>query len=130
MISYREYGWTSRHRKPWTGLEFINRITITHLPSIHCGCLSKNKLSTISHPHTAAAAFRQICTNNFYFTDVSLNYSTKSIYRSADKSLARRGRKQARKHVGDARDFNIETRAVIKFFFSCKGRRRRKFTQF
>ena len=24
---------------------------------------------------------------------------------------------------GDARDFNIETRAVIKFFFSCKARR-------
>jgi len=30
---------------------------------------------------------------------------------------------------GDARDFNNkETRAVIKFFFSCKARRRRKFT--
>ena len=36
----------------------------------------------------------------------------------ADKSLARPGRKEARKHVRDARDFNnIETRAVIKFFF-------------
>ena len=33
----------------------------------------------------------------------------------ADKSLARLGRKEARKHVRDARDFNnIETRAVIK----------------
>ena len=40
-------------------------------------------------------------------------------YRGADKSLARPGRKQARKHVRDARDFNnIETRAVIKFIFS------------
>ena len=40
------------------------------------------------------------------------------FYRSADKSLARPGRKQARKHVRDARDFNnIETRAVIKFPF-------------
>ena len=39
-------------------------------------------------------------------------------YRSADKSLARPERKQARKHVRDARDFNnIETRAVITFFF-------------
>ena len=39
------------------------------------------------------------------------------VYRSADKSLAWPGRKQARKHVRDARDFNnIETRA-IKFFF-------------
>jgi len=36
----------------------------------------------------------------------------------ADTSLARPGRKQARKHVRDASDFNkIETRAVIKFFF-------------
>ena len=39
-----------------------------------------------------------------------LNYT-----RGADKSLARPERKQARKHVRDARDFNnIETRAVIK----------------
>jgi len=37
------------------------------------------------------------------------------LYRGADKYLARPGRKQARKHVKDARDFNIETRAVIKF---------------
>ena len=36
----------------------------------------------------------------------------------ADKSLALSGRKQARKNVRDARDFNnIETRAVVKFFF-------------
>jgi len=40
------------------------------------------------------------------------------IHRGADKSLARPGRKQARKHVRDARDFNnIETRADIKFLF-------------
>ena len=39
----------------------------------------------------------------------------RSLYRSADKSLAWPGRKQARKHVREARDFNnIETRAVIK----------------
>ena len=51
-------------------------------------------------------------------------------YRGADKSLARPGRKQARKHVRDALDFNnIETRA-IKFFSSCKARRQRKFTPF
>jgi len=38
--------------------------------------------------------------------------------RGADKPLARPGRKQARKHVRDARDSNkIETRAVIKFLF-------------
>jgi len=37
----------------------------------------------------------------------------------ADKSLARPGMKQTRKHVRDARDFNnIATRVVIKFFLS------------
>jgi len=41
-----------------------------------------------------------------------------TAYRGADTSLSRPGRKPARKHVGDARDFNnIETRTVIKFFF-------------
>jgi len=40
------------------------------------------------------------------------------MYRGADKSLARPGKKEARKHLRDARDFNnIETRAVIRFFF-------------
>ena len=39
----------------------------------------------------------------------------KLIIQGADKSLARPGRKQARKHVRDARDFNnIQTRVVIK----------------
>jgi len=41
-----------------------------------------------------------------------------TVYRGADKSLARPGRKQTRKHDRDARDFNnIETRAVINFLF-------------
>ena len=45
------------------------------------------------------------------------------VYRGADKSLARPGRKQVRKHVRDARDFNdIETRAVIRFFFPLQGK--------
>ena len=40
------------------------------------------------------------------------------MHKGADKSLARPGRKQARKHVRDAHDFNkIEMRAVIKFLF-------------
>jgi hypothetical protein len=46
-----------------------------------------------------------------------------NFYRGADNSLARPGRKQAREHVRDARDFNnIETLAVIKFFFSLQGK--------
>ena len=37
-------------------------------------------------------------------------------YRGPDKSLPRPGRKQARKHVRDVRDFNnIETPDVVKF---------------
>jgi len=37
------------------------------------------------------------------------------MYRDADKSSARPGRKEARKYVRDVRDFNnIETRTVIK----------------
>ena len=44
-------------------------------------------------------------------------------YRGADKSLARPGWKQARKHVRDARDFNnIDARAVIKFLFFLQGK--------
>jgi len=51
--------------------------------------------------------------------EVSRTYSRQTdFYRGGDKSLPRPGRKQARKHVRDARDFNnIETRAVIKFLF-------------
>ena len=46
-----------------------------------------------------------------------------ALYRGADKSLAQPGRKQARKHVREARDFNnIETRAVNKFFFFLQGK--------
>ena len=41
------------------------------------------------------------------------NFALGIKYRGADKSLARPGRKQARKHVRDVRDFNnIKTRAV------------------
>ena len=52
---------------------------------------------------------------NFYITFV--------YYRGADKSLARPGKKQARKLARDARDFNnIETRAVIKIFSHPQGK--------
>jgi len=40
------------------------------------------------------------------------------LYGGAGKSLARPGRKHARKHVRDAQDFNkIEKRTIIKFIF-------------
>ena len=56
-------------------------------------------------------------------TAILIHYANaylRSCYRGADKSLVRPERKQARKHVRDARDFNIiETRTAIKvsFFF-------------
>jgi len=50
-------------------------------------------------------------------------FCVRDIYRDGDKSLARPGTKQARKNVKDVRDFNnIETRAVIKFFFFLQGK--------
>ena len=56
-------------------------------------------------------------------SQVPANCPEYGIYRGADKSLARPGRKHARKHVRNARDFNnIETRAVIKFFFFLQGK--------
>jgi len=61
----------------------------------------------------------------FIFYVFLLNIVNKwtSLVPVADKSLARPGRKQARKHVRDARDFNdIEMRAVIFFFFFLQGK--------
>ena len=72
----------------------------------------------------------QYTINTVFKYGISFTKKQCQLYRGADKSLARPGRKQARKHVRDARDFNnIETRAVI-IFFSCKARRRREFTPF
>ena len=77
-----------------------------------------------------------------HFTDSLSQFSDKKLdkiankasvtqYRGAVKFLAQPGRKQARKHVRNARDFNNnETRAVIKFLFFWKARRRRKFMPF
>jgi len=47
-----------------------------------------------------------------------LNMEEQIQMQGVDNSLARPGRKQARKHVRDASDFNnIETRVVIKFLY-------------
>jgi len=52
-------------------------------------------------------------------------------FRGADKSLARPGRKQARKHVRRRARFQQHRDAICyQVFFSCKARRRRKFTPF
>ena len=79
-------------------------------PSDECG-------SCTSTAHCLFVAWRLVKhRENFAFT-----FTGSASYRGAGKSLARLGRKQARKHVRDARDFiDTETRAIIKFFFSCK----------
>ena len=47
-----------------------------------------------------------------------------TAYRGDGKSLTRPGRKQARKHVRDARDFNnIEMQGVIKIFFFLQSKK-------
>jgi len=62
------------------------------------------------------------------FTEMKHEPSIYRMYWGADKSLGRPGRKQAQKHVRDAREFNnSETRAVIKVSFFCKARRRSKY---
>ena len=75
----------------------------------------------IPQPTAVPTLRRQVSqTHDLNTTSVHLPRHTgfKSFYRGADKSLARPGRKQAQKHVRDARDFNKrETPAVIKFLF-------------
>ena len=62
------------------------------------------------------AFLRQSARTNFHIH--TKKPQAKLFYRGADKSLSRPGRKQARRDVRDASDFNnIETRAVIKLFF-------------
>ena len=67
-----------------------------------------------------------LCCFTFRITIITFLFNDRQLlikYRGGDKSLARPGRKHARKHVRDARDFNnIETRAIIKFFFSARQR--------
>ena len=66
------------------------------------------------------------------YISVARSLKTRPVIRACDRqrgqlqdnSLARPGRKQARKHIRDARDFtNMETRAVIKFFLQDKAQK-------
>jgi len=74
---------------------------------------------------TVITAFNEAYTSHHMSRSNCVQLQTALIpcnYRGADKSLARTGRKQARKHASDAHDFNnTETRAVIKVFFSGKA---------
>jgi len=67
------------------------------------------------HPHTTSTAPT--------FMKLAITQQDRQCtYRGVDKSLARPGMKQARKHVRDVRDFNnIETQAVKLFFLQGKA---------
>jgi len=90
--------------------------------------LTKNRVSMLLKPRVSLTCFRAYCfpdwamdlsaTRYKFIVTLKMLHSSKIHTRGADKFLARPGRKQARKHVRDARDFNnIETRALIEFFF-------------
>jgi len=106
----------STTQKRWTPI-----ISISNLPSVCLNTTSCMWKVYLQLPLTTIIGWVR---SNF-------TYCGQRAYRCSDTSLARPGWKQARKHVRDARAFdNIEPRAVIKFFFFCKSRRRRKFTPF
>jgi len=75
--------------------------------------------TAFKYRRTGYSAWFSVATEKWSSWIISRHKKRNSLkYRGADKSLARPGRKQARNHVRDASDFNnIETRAVIKFFF-------------
>jgi len=81
--------------------------------------IPNSEITTTVHKLSHHRTYRHF--GSAIFKGLSLFLSANQLhpykYRGADKSLARPGRKQARKHVRDPRDFNnIETRAVIIFF--------------
>ena len=70
--------------------------------------------------NTTLAHSRIISHNQPVLVQYTRKYTYFLVYctRDAGKSLAQPGRKQARKHARDGRDFNnIEMRAAIKLFF-------------
>jgi len=93
----------SSHRSPsyyTTGMRQV--IYVAEKTSINGRIITK-RLIPLSHGTVILASMRTVDLRN---------------YRAADTFLAQQGRKQTRKHVRDARNFNsIETRAVIEFFY-------------
>ena len=108
--------------------------TVLHFLNLVMCCNKTPSLDVMYAPPPAASDsvhFSIYKQGLFKLLAIRLSPRVTQKYRGADKSLARPGRKQDRKHVTDARDFiNIQTRTFIKFFFSCKARRRRKLTLF
>jgi len=78
-----------------------------------------NSLTRVLAVYTGAIKqFSDKSGNKMTFLIYYIYFNT--FYQGADKFLARPGRQQAQKHVRDVRGFNIETRAVIKFFFPAR----------
>jgi len=128
-----------------------NYLRIVYNKTFHCNFVSVIKfcsgtlIFTYRNPGTSSAGNHlgnavlghlkliSVCTerhltHHIHQASGILNFNI-CLYRGADKSLAGPGKKQTRKNVREARDFNnIETRAVFAFFFfarqSAKGNSR------
>jgi len=83
--------------------------------------ISWNSIRQLSLFSKNNSIIRIFCISGWLAVPINTDEWTSAVYgmyRCADKSLAQPGRKQARKHVRDALEFNtIETRADIKCFF-------------
>jgi len=92
------------------------QLNVVHLTVTWCKCFGIKRQSKTSfhyqlHCFRLYSCMSQLECNKAF-------WGTRDKYRVAGKSLAWPGRKQAQKHVRDARDFNnIKMRADIKFFF-------------
>jgi len=103
----------------------VSACSVKQYTRLYCYCVCYNIYRVFYFSWWLAIWFlSSLWTANLIFIKLSFSFRLFIVvfgahfYRGADKSLVRPGRKQARKHVRDARDFNnIETRAVIKFFF-------------
>jgi len=94
-------------------------------------CLATNfvgpkMISRSIHPHFHHKSLRTSHDKSLrlltFMMEESVAQHLRSLrYRGADKFLEQPGRKQVRKHIRDARDFNsIETRAIIKLYFPAR----------
>jgi len=88
----------------------VNEIVSTYC----CGCCGNLRKGSL----VVMILIRASSKAHFGLSNKAKENDGNKMHRSAGKSLALPGRKQTRKHVRDAGDFNnIETRAVIKFVF-------------
>ena len=103
-------------RKPWWEAKcavWVTRIVHARATKLHYFATSLG----LHQLYTAPVVYLWfVCTGNLRCLHWKQS-DERGTYRGADKSLARPGKKQTRKHVRDAGYFDIEKLAVIKFIF-------------